>query len=194
MRSPLKIENVKIDLIYFFDMAFRFHTAVAVALLLASVNLPGVHTLDEPRPVTPKSTSREAPRQANGPGPTLGKDDVLSHDFLNYGTLAGTLQPLYQSFLISRAEASALWNTIRRTVHWQDLVLLMSVGWLTVPIVQVHYVVLSRAWRKKKGLPFRRSMWFLLSDHLQQVIQIAVAVYIVDIVRLVGMAAGIQAW
>jgi small-conductance mechanosensitive channel len=133
----------------------------------------------------------------------------LAEVFQKHSTLAGSLHPLYHSLILSRKEAGLLWKTLQTNVHWQDMALLAAAGWLTVPIAQMHYELLPPVFRRRRRnsaidgfevssssanqSTFRRTALFQVADHLQQISQIALAVYAVDIFKLVCMAMGIHA-
>jgi len=133
---------------------------------------------------------------ARRPKPFLGS--IRSALFGGSSSSSATTQAQQQ------ADVSALWHSLCTTIHWQDLVLLVALGWGTVPLLQLPYkAVLATASssskdnnddsnkRKHRHLPpYRQSLFFQLADHLQQVSQIAVAVYLVDIVKLLFLALG----
>lgn len=144
---------------------------------------------------SPIDGTKTTPTNANFDQDVLSKSIPLSVDFQKHSTLAGSLHPLYHSFLLSQREAGLLWKTLKTTVHWQDMMLLMVAGWLTVPIAQMHYELMPSIFRKRKPekRDFRNTILFQFADHFQQITQIALAVYLVDILKLVCMAMGIQA-
>jgi len=124
----------------------------------------------------------------------------LSDEFRKYSTLAGRRQdnkPLVGSFT-SRDQLVALGQSLLKTVHWQDLLLLTALGWGTVPLVQLPYDLTPRYWLNPSSessdnstkLPYRRTVYYQVADHLQQVTKIALIVYLMDVVKLIFLGLG----
>ena len=128
----------------------------------------------------------------------------LAEEFQKYSTFAGRREPVIRSLLgVSKRDTlSAIWDSLRTTVHWEDLLLLAMLGWFTVPFLRVPYELLpntklfpsllSKEDKQEGKRPFRRTLYFQLADHLQQITKIALAVYCMDIFKLVLMGAGLQ--
>ena len=141
--------------------------------------------------------------------------NMFSEEFRKYATLAGRPKPVLRSILSnthSKQEISELLQSLRTTIHWQDLLLLVVLGWGTVPLLQLPYDVAAKspavAWwftSGKRGsepeigdqhlkdqprMPYRRTIYYHVADHLQQVAKIAVAVYLVDVIKLLCVGLG----
>ena len=133
---------------------------------------------------------------------------MLSDTFRQYATLAGRPKPVLRTILFSHSkqELSELLRSLSMIVHWQDLLILVALGWGTAPLLQLPYdlAVKSHAVSSSKSTqdgsdksqneqhhrPYRRTIYYQLADHLQQVTKIAVAVYIVDVIKLLCIGLG----
>lgn len=105
------------------------------------------------------------------------------------GTLAGSsLLPFLKRLFIPKDEFQALAETISKTVHWEDMMLMSLVGWLTVPSLRWPYQNLPVA--IKPTTPFGKSAMYILADNLQQIARIALLVYFVDIFKMVCIGLG----
>lgn len=100
-----------------------------------------------------------------------------------YGTLAGQ-QGFLARVLISREEAKLLYKTVEQTVHFEDLLLIVLIGWTTVPVLKIPYEKLMMQ------RPFGDTALFVLADHLQQIAKIATLVYLTDILQLYCVGLG----
>ena len=51
----------------------------------------------------------------------------------------GSSKSFLSKLLLTREEASLIWGTIKRTTHWEDVLLIALAGWLVVPLVSIPY-------------------------------------------------------
>ena len=142
--------------------------------------------------------------------------NMFSEEFRKYATLAGRPKPVLRSILFrshSKQDLSELMQSLRTAIHWQDLLLLVALGWGTVPLLQLPYDAAAKspavAWwqggsgksgsqvdgsaknlNEQQRIPYRRTIYYHIADHLQQVAKIAVAVYLVDVVKLLCIGMG----
>lgn len=101
-------------------------------------------------------------------------------------TLAGHAEPLHRRFRISQQQVTVIWHSIRDTVHGHDLLLLAAIGVLTAPLLRLPYELIpSFSAQPAKKKRFRDTVYYQIADHVQQVTKLALAVYAVDIVKLV---------
>ena len=103
---------------------------------------------------------------------------------IQHSTLAGNFKPLIKRLIVSKAEATVLWKALKATTHWEDLALIVLVGWLSVPVMKFTYE------HSLSNKPFSRSKTFMFTDHLQQIARIAFLVYLVDILKIVCIGMG----
>lgn len=105
------------------------------------------------------------------------------------------IRPTVSKFRLSRQEASMLLKTIFRTARWEDLLLILVVGWCTVPAFQIPYDYYYEfktdpsnaddpVFRHRRNKQFRESILYALASHLSQIAKIAFAVYIVDVIQM----------
>lgn len=171
---------------------------VVLSLLWVTVVRAVVAVADDEFPTT-TTTSNEADDEARPVGGVLHQ--WLAAEFRRHGTLAGRrARPWYREWSVTRREAAVLWQSLRTTVHVADLGLLAALGWCTVPLFQVPYeVLLSVGWfrnnsknPKSERRPYRNTVYYQIASHLQQISQIALLVYLVDIFKLVALGLGLQ--
>ena len=105
------------------------------------------------------------------------------------GTLAGSsVLPFIKRLIIPKDEFQALKEAIGRGVHWEDMLMMTLLGWLTVPSLRWPYQHLPDI--IKPATPFRSTVMFILADHLQQIARIALVVYFVDIFKMLCIGLG----
>ena len=111
-------------------------------------------------------------------------------------TLAGKEQPMcrtvWQSVLPKREKClEILRDSVRKIVHLEDITVLLALGWMTVPLGRFLYEWLPSAvpWYNNSK-KFRKTIYYEIVDHIQQIARIAMAVYVVDIVKLAVVACG----
>lgn len=161
-------------------------------------------------------TLQTPPQQKQQPRTAL-----LATEFRKHATLAGKGKPLHKSLHVSKHDAFMIGTSVLQTVVLADLVLLAAIGWGTVPLFQFLYnqcwpllLPFGTSWgssgRKKKppapnqnkpkttstrDLPARRefqtTLYFHVADNVQQATKIALAVYGVDILKLVVLGLGL---
>jgi len=171
---------------------------VPTQLMMASAaTSPAPSTTDSPSIAEAAETATASVKSAM---------NKLAEEFQKYSTFAGRREHVIRSLLgVSKKDTlSDVWDSLRTTVHWEDLLLLAILGWFTVPFLRVPYEMLPNNTKWFPSLlskedpqeggkrPFRRTLYFQLADHLQQITKIALAVYCVDIFKLVLMGAGLQ--
>jgi len=105
-------------------------------------------------------------------------------DMVRHSTFAGSFKPVIRRLLLSKAEASLLWKALKATTHWEDLALIVLVGWLSVPAMKFTYE------HSLSNKPFQRSKTYFVTDHLQQIARIAFVIYLVDIVKMICVGMG----
>jgi hypothetical protein len=106
-------------------------------------------------------------------------------EMVEHVTLAGSLTPFVRRLFLSKEEFKHVLEIVSATVHWEDLTLILMLGWLSVPALKFPYEKL-----KVTTKPFRQSYTFVVADLLQQVAKIALAVYLMDIVKLFCIGMG----
>lgn len=178
-----------------FSSAFLFHPTAAATPVL------------RPGDSKPQAQSQA---QAPSPPPALGEvaDDIrqakqaIRHtleEMRRHSTLAGTLKPLVQKLMLSKQELSLLSKSIRATAHWEDLAVIVLLGWFTVPALQLPYdkmvVGSSKSSSSSSTLPsssrFEDSLLYVVGAHVQHIGKIALLVYIVDVIKMFCVGVGI---
>lgn len=104
---------------------------------------------------------------------------------IQYSTLGQSFKPFVKKLLLSKADADFLISSILATVHWEDIILIGMVGWLTVPLFQLPYERLHFS-----AISFSKTRLHLVADHLQQIARIALAIYLVDILKMTCIGMG----
>jgi small-conductance mechanosensitive channel len=76
-------------------------------------------------------------------------------------------------------------------VHFEDISLLVAFGWMTDPLGRFIYEWLPSVvpWYNNSAT-YRKTIYYEITDHIQQIARRALAVYIVDIVKLAIVACG----
>jgi small-conductance mechanosensitive channel len=102
-----------------------------------------------------------------------------------HSTLAGSIKPLLQKFVMSETELLLLFKSIRAVAHWEDLLIIVMLGWMTVPALQYPYQVLQ------PNRSFHTSVAKVIAEHVQHVGKLALLVYVVDLIKMVGVGLGV---
>jgi Mechanosensitive ion channel len=111
-------------------------------------------------------------------------------------TLAGKERPMcravLQSVMPKRENcAEILRDSVLKIVHLEDITVLVTLGWLTVPLGRFLYEWLPSVLPSyNNAKKFRKTFYYEIVDHIQQMARIAMAVYLVDIVKLAVVACG----
>jgi small-conductance mechanosensitive channel len=147
---------------------------------------------------SPSSTSSPLPKGDNPSNNHNFLHDLLHgsatktemlEEMVSHSTLAGSLKPAIRKLLLSKEEGAHLIQTISKMVHWEDLILILIAGWLVVPSIEIPYNWLGLP---VNIAPFRKTYTFAVADHLQQVAKIALAVYMVDIFKMLCIGSGFE--
>jgi small-conductance mechanosensitive channel len=128
-----------------------------------------------------------------------------------HATLAGSVRPLLQKLRLSSTELMILTRSIKAIAHWEDLAVILLLGWGTVPALQVPYqwwIVRRRQNKLRKGgtidhphhgggasyhrPSFSGSLLKVAGEHVQHVMKIALAVYAVDVVKMACIGIGVS--
>jgi hypothetical protein len=116
-----------------------------------------------------------------------GKKDIINA-MATHSTFAGTLKPVLKKLRLNKEEGVVLLNSLSKSVHWEDLVLILTVGWLSVPFLEIPYSKLPA----QDHPPFRHTYLYMAADHLQQGARIALAVYAVDVIKMFCVGVGLD--
>lgn len=117
-------------------------------------------------------------------------------------TLKSSLQPWFRQ--LWQIDAKAIGVSLTQLIHWQDAVLLVSLAVFTVSFVQVLYEFIHRSLSKLQPSrtrdrhgdyhstirPYKQSTIYLVATHLQHITQIVTFIYLVDVLRLIGIGLG----
>ena len=114
----------------------------------------------------------------------------LMQDMAGHSTLAGLGEPVIKKLHLSHEESTLLFQSLAKTVHFEDIVLIAAVGWLSVPAVQFPYQQLPP--RVRENLEYLYKYVHLCLDHVQQIAKIALLVYLVDIVKMICIGMGFE--
>jgi len=95
------------------------------------------------------------------------------------------VRPTASPTLASKEHALKVWNSIAQAAHWEDLILLAVVGWLTVPTLYLPYEAV-------RDRPFSQSNLHFIADHLQQISRIALLIYCVDLLKMFSIGCGLH--
>lgn len=118
--------------------------------------------------------------------------DFLHHEadlILKNSALAGNVWPVVQKLVITPEKAKLIATKTMEVVRWQDLALIIFLGWFTVPLLKVSTDATIMV-TKNGGLDIPRkpnvydSTAFHVADALSQVAKIALLVYGVDIIKI----------
>lgn len=110
-------------------------------------------------------------------------------DIMGGGTLAGSsFLPFVKRLILPKDEFNALMESIGKAVHWEDMLLMALIGWLTVPSIKFPYQNLPVL--KLQETPFQSTLMYLVADHLQQIARISLLVYFVDILKMICIGVG----
>jgi hypothetical protein len=113
-------------------------------------------------------------------------------------TLAGNKQPIFRSVLHSVTPKqenylSVIQKSIQSMVHLEDVTLLGFLSWMTVPIGQSFYEWLpSLIPQYNNSVEFRKTLYYEIVDHVQQMARIALAIYCTDIIKLIVFGLGFR--
>lgn len=102
-------------------------------------------------------------------------------------TLAGQGTAFIKRFILPKEDFQEMVQTIGKSVHWEDMMLMALIGWATVPSIRwpyQHNPVI------KPQTPFRKTAIFVIADHLQQIARIALLVYVVDVIKMLCIGFG----
>lgn len=158
---------------------------VAVFVIVVVLFSPTAIRADFADDVQNMSSSKSTRTSTTTPRVVDHVDEIMAG-----GTLAGSsLLPFIKRLLIPKEEFRALKETISKGVHWEDMVTMTVIGWLTVPTVQWPYQKLLPDLIKPK-VPFRSTVMYVLANHLQQIARIALLVYFVDIFKMLCIGMG----
>jgi hypothetical protein len=129
-------------------------------------------------------------------------DHLFQYNPLRSTTLAGKIQPLLSSLLLSTEEIHVIFNNVSSAIQLVDLIVLCALGWMVVPALGAVYAVVYPFVEEKKksvmktmgtfdddesedgdedGLtPYQRSYVYLFADHLSQMAKLGLLVYACD--------------
>jgi small-conductance mechanosensitive channel len=113
-------------------------------------------------------------------------------------TLAGTQRPICRTILQSvtpKQENSlrVIQKSIQSMIHLEDITLLVFLATMMVPIGQSLYEWLPSMvpqLTNHNSVEYRKSIYFELTDHTQQIARIALAIYCSDIIKLIIVGLG----
>ena len=111
-------------------------------------------------------------------------------------TLAGNQQPISRSILRSvrpkqEQYLSVIRKSIQSMVHLEDITLLGFLSWMTVPIGQSIYEWLpSLIPQYNNSVEFRKTLYYEVVDHIQQIARLALAIYCTDVIKLIVIGLG----
>ena len=111
-------------------------------------------------------------------------------------TLAGNQQPICRSVLHSVTPKqenylSVIQKSIQSMVHLEDITLLGFLSLMTVPIGQSIYEWLpSIIPQYNNAEEFRKTLYYEIVDHIQQIARIMFAIYCTDIIKLIVIGLG----
>lgn len=129
-----------------------------------------------------EEVEKTSQRAAHAKGPPSLEEIMQS------GTLAGSsLVPFVKRFVLSKEEFQNLVDAISKTVHWEDMIIVAYIGWMTVPSIRWPYQNFPLI---KPTTPFKSSWIYFLGDHLQQIARLALLVYVVDIFKMICIGLG----
>lgn len=103
-----------------------------------------------------------------------------------YGTFTGH-QGFLDRVILPRNELKEMLAPLLQAIHPEDMLLLLTLGWMTVPVLQYPYekVLFQTA-------SFEKSPAYVMATLVQQAARIAVLVYLVDIIQLVCISFGFE--
>jgi len=116
------------------------------------------------------------------------REDTMTHDEAA-PALAGNILPFIDKLIISPKEAKAIVQEIYRLCQWQDILIIVVLGWCFVPIVEIYYNNLTFS---KDRVPYRESRVFHVATLISQIGQIALIVYVVDVMDIARATMGIS--
>ena len=102
-----------------------------------------------------------------------------------HSTLMGSLRPILRRIALSSEESAKLLAALGKLAHWEDLVLILCVGWGSVPMLQFPYSKLSK-------IPFRQSTMGYMAEALQQIAKVALLIYVVDVFKVTCAGIGLD--
>lgn len=104
--------------------------------------------------------------------------DVL----LKNSALAGNVWPVVKKLVITPQKAKLIASKTAEVVHWQDLALIVFLGWFTVPLLK--YSTESVAVKSRGGFPTKQNFYdsvpYHVANALSQIAKLALLVYGVD--------------
>jgi hypothetical protein len=113
-------------------------------------------------------------------------------------TLAGNRQPICRSVLQSVTPKqenylSVIQKSIQSMVHLEDVTLLGFLSVMTVPMGQSIYEWLpSIIPQYNNAVEFRKTIYYEIVDHIQQIARIVLAIYCSDIIKLIILGLGFK--
>jgi Mechanosensitive ion channel len=163
----------------------------------ASLNAETVEAISSPKKKpfhSPWSRTISASSRAGGPETQSSVPPLeVPYDLF---TLAGKEQPMCRAVLKSVLPkhencVELIRDSVLKVVHLEDITLLVGLGWLTVPLGRFLYEWLPSVlpWYNNSK-KYRKTFYYEIVDHIQQIARIAMAVYMVDIVKLAVVACG----
>lgn len=117
--------------------------------------------------------------------------DFLHHEadiVLKNSALAGNVWPVVKKLIITPDKAKLIATKTMEVIHWQDLALIIFLGWFTVPLLKIstENIIVSKdgALANPRKQSFHDSTVFHIANALSQIARIALLVYGVDIVKI----------
>lgn len=117
-------------------------------------------------------------------------DEFLHHELENLikdSALAGNIWPVIKKLVITPDKAKLMLTKTAEVIEWQDLVLIVFLGWFSVPLLRypMENIVMSgdgAMIQPKKR--FRETVAFHVADHVSQIARLALLVYGVDVIKI----------
>lgn len=113
--------------------------------------------------------------------------DFLHHEadlILKNSALAGNVWPVVKKLVITPDKAKLIASKTVEVVRWQDLALIITFGWFTVPLLKVSTDIVTKNGALSRKDNFYDSTAFHVADVLSQIAKIALLVYGVDILKI----------
>ncbi len=106
-------------------------------------------------------------------------------------TLAGRIWPLFKRLCeqLNAHDMRRIWYRVSHVFHYQDVVLILLLGWGTIPFIRMMYGL----WNSRRSsstivLPFTETRIYAVAFHIAEAVQLSLFIYLVDICLVVWKA------
>ncbi|CAB9509576.1 MscS family protein [Seminavis robusta] len=117
----------------------------------------------------------------------------IHQEFLKHSTLAGVFRRHAKKLLVNREKAKVIVKGLKDVVHLDEIVVFCLLAWMSKPAVRLPYEALSSGRQKDKApRNFEETPLHLIFDHLSQLAKLALAIYAVDVLKIIAQGMGFK--